>query len=74
MTDAEWAKIRPLVDGAMSRKTRNLRTPGLASRVRQTFASLWDRANNYGDEYIEEAVADARHDLVLLSGLDMPAD
>lgn len=63
-----WNSKREQVERSLDCIMGKIRTPGLRSELQRYINALMNRANHPVD-YIQEAVDDARHDLLMLSGL-----
>lgn len=67
MSDHCWNLKRERVERSLSRMIDQIKTPGFRSELQRYIDALMNRAN-HPEDYIQEAVDDARHDLSLLSG------
>lgn len=68
ITEPHWHANRERVARSLERLITRLRTPGMRSEITRYINALSERADN-PQEYIAEAVEDARHDLLLIAGI-----
>ena len=68
MSEPHWHANRERVARSLERMVNRLRTPGMRSEITRYIDALYERADK-PEEYIAEAVEDARHDLMLIAGI-----
>lgn len=72
-TEPHWQANRERVSRALTGMVKQFRTASLKSEVTRYINALQTRADN-PEDYISDAVEDARHDLMLLAGIAEAVD
>ena len=68
-SDAWWAENGEAVSSKVNATLGKMNTYPARSEIRRWVGAMRDRADNPAD-YIPEAVKEARHDLLVLAGMD----